>query len=87
MKQNKTKQWVCDDILPAQVVIIKKEYAVNQWEKQETLLCLRIAGQEYWMSIWGKNLNTLIDKFGDDDDKWIGKSIMLSLIDEKKEFQ
>lgn len=34
------------------------------------------------LSIWGDNLNKMIDRFGDDTDNWINKEISIQLVED-----
>jgi hypothetical protein len=48
--------------------------------EDDTLLRVSIDKTIYQMSLWGNNQNFLVDKFGDDDDKWLGKQISISRV-------
>lgn len=86
MKQTKQVSWLGDEVFRQRknisFVIVGKEYKTNQWDKTETVLNLKDeeTTKIYCMSVWGKNLDFLIDKFGDDDDLWLKKRIQISLV-------
>jgi hypothetical protein len=79
MKRTKTYNWLPLSLFqkanPLNAIILGIEST-----EDDTLLKLSIEKEIYQMSLWGKNMNVLIDKFGDDDEKWLGKSIQLQRI-------
>lgn len=79
MKRTKTYNWLPASLFekanPLNAIILGVENSTD-----DTLLRLSIDKEVYQMSLWGKNLNVLIDKFGDEDTAWLGKSIQLQRV-------
>jgi len=60
----------------------------GKFGKQELTVFIKsdMDGEIYQSSVFGKNKNKLIDKLGDDTDKWIGKRVkILALTDTDKD--
>lgn len=66
--------------MPARITAV--ETKPNSWGKTDYLLYVRneSTGQIKAMSIYKKNLNVLIDKYGTDTELWLGKLIQISSI-------
>jgi hypothetical protein len=80
MKVQKQVRWLSDANFVAgksgALVIQGVEFEKDEEDRDNfTLYLSTIDGQAVRMSLWGDNLNSLIDKFGEDTDLWKGNIV------------
>lgn len=86
MKLKADTNWVEDRLFrsanPHPFEVTAVEMRDVQGGKKDLVLFMRsmIDSEIYGISIWKKNKNTMINRFGDDTDAWIGKRISISQI-------
>jgi hypothetical protein len=68
---------------PIRAVITDLVSGTNKWGKPEYQLFLRLENQQIKKSsLYGSNLNALIEKYGTDSSKWISKGVEIWRIED-----
>lgn len=76
MKIERSVSWLPKSEMTAEA----ENFTIESVDQVENDLRLTLQNAKFGtriMSVWGENLNKLIDKFGDDGTKWKGKVIAL----------
>lgn len=90
MKLEKDLNWISADFFsaanphPVRITDVVQRDSQFSKGKTDTLVFIKseLSGDIVVTSIFKKNKNILIDKFGDDTDKWIGKVISIKQTEE-----
>lgn len=78
---SKQKLWINSEVAkdknPVEATIVQLNSEKNSKGYIDYILDLKIGDCIYSMSVYGKNLNTIVDKFGENEALWVGKEIRI----------